>query len=113
MEDAALARVAEREQQDIAATWLAMVADLRKGGPFAKMILSFRESATAALSDLVFADAADPKEVRRLQDEVKRYMTTIQMIAEYREGAAAADANAEAISEDDEHFITTLIEDDL
>ena len=69
MEDRALARAAERERSDVAATWLAIKADLRKVGPFSKMILSFRESATAALADLAFADATDPKEVRRLQDE--------------------------------------------
>lgn len=107
MEDNALARAAEREAQDVAATWLAIKADLRKAGPFSKMILSFRESATEALADLVHADPNEPKAIAALQAEIKRYISTMQIVHGYREGAAAADANVEASAEDRE-FLTTI-----
>lgn len=112
MEDTALAKVAEREQGDVAATWQAIKADLRAAGPFAKMILSFRASATEALVDLVYVETADPA-VIKLQAEVRRYVTTIGIIHGYREGARAVDANAEAVSDEDQGFLTTLEDEDL
>ena len=110
MGDTALGKIAEREQQDIAATWDAIRADLRKAGPFSKMILSFRTSAIDALTELAFVPTQDAA-VRRLQDEVRRYVTTIEMIHGYRDGAAAMDANANApVDDDDREFLTTLEE---
>jgi hypothetical protein len=110
MEDRALARAAERERSDVAATWLAIKADLRKVGPFSKMILSFRESATEALADLVTTTTTDPA-IRKLQDEVRRYMATIELIHGYREAAEAIDTNAEIeISDEQDDFLNTLEE---
>lgn len=105
MEDAALAKVAEREQGDIANTWQAIKDDLRKKGPIAKILLSFRASAIDAMADLVSVNPNDPDQVSRLQNEVRRFINTMQMIHGYREGAEAVDAN---ISDDDETFLTTI-----
>ena len=117
MEDDALARAAERiadqERHDVAATWLAIKADLRKTGPFSKMILSFRESATDALADLVTHQTTDPA-TRKLQDEVRRYITTIEVIHGFRETADVIDMNAEVeISDDQTDFLATLEEPDV
>lgn len=109
MSDNALQKIAEQEAQDVSATWNAIRADLKKAGPFSKMILSFRESATDALADLVAADPSNIALVIQLQNEVKRYVSTITMIHGYREGAAAVDANAE-ISAEDEDFLRTIEE---
>lgn len=109
MEDTALQKIAEREVQDVTATWNAIRADLRKAGPFSKMILSFRASATDALADLVYVDPRDPLAVARLQTEVKRYIENMQLIHGYREGAAAADANTD-VSDDDRDFLHTIEE---
>lgn len=108
MEDLALQKIAEQEAQDVSATWNAIRADLRKAGPFSKMILSFRASATDALADLVQVNPNDPVAVSKLQAEVKRYVSTIQIIHGYREGAEAVDANA--VSDDDRDFLATLEE---
>ena len=105
----ALQKIAEQEAQDVSATWNAIRADLKKAGPFSKMILSFRESATEALADLVHVDPANTAAVTQLQNEIKRYVTTIQMIHGYREGAAAVDANA-ALQEGERDFLDTLEE---
>jgi hypothetical protein len=113
MADDALERIAEREEQDVSATWQAIRADLRKAGPFSKMILSFRESATAALVDLVFVETKEPA-VAKLQNEVRRYLSTMEIIHGYRDGAAAVDANAEAndVSDDDREFLTQIEDPD-
>ena len=107
--DETLQRIAEAEAQDISATWNAIRADLKKAGPFSKMILSFRESATEALVELVSSDPADRATVSRLQNEIKRYVSTMQMIHGYREGAAAVDANEDLSSEEVE-FLHTIEE---
>jgi hypothetical protein len=106
--DDAMQRIAEQEAQDVTATWNAIRADLRKAGPFSKMILSFRASALEALVELVRADPAD---VVRLQNEIRRYVATIQMVHGYREGAAAVELNA-ALSEEQRQFLDTLEEPD-
>lgn len=107
MSDTALQKIAEKEAQDVSATWNAIRADLKKAGPFSKMILSFRESATEALVDLVFADPSNVAVVTQLQNEVKRYVSTITMIHGYREGAAAVDANAD-LADGDRDFLDLL-----
>lgn len=109
MSDNALQKIAEQEAQDVSATWNAIRADLKKAGPFSKMILSFRESATDALADLVAADPHNTAVIVQLQNEVKRYVSTITMIHGYREGAAAVDANAD-LADEDRDFLDTLEE---
>lgn len=109
MGDIALQKVAEREAADVTATWNAIRADLKKAGPFSKMILSFRESATEALVDLVYAEPGNTALVAQLQNEIRRYVSTITMIHGYREGAAAVDANAD-LADEDREFLDTLEE---
>lgn len=109
MSDNALQKIAEQEAQDVSATWNAIRADLKKAGPFSKMILSFRESATDALVDLVFAEPGNAALVAQLQNEIRRYVSTITMIHGYREGAAAVDANAD-LNDGDSEFLDTIEE---
>lgn len=109
MEDSALGRIAERDRHDISGTWDAIKADLRKAGPFAKMILSFRASAVEALTELAFVETQDPN-VRRLQAEVRRYVQTIEIIHGFRDGAAAVDANVNAPTDDEQTFLHHLEE---
>lgn len=110
MEDTALGKIAERERHSVAGTWQAIRDDLRKAGPFAKMILSFRASAVEALTDLAFVETQDAN-VLRLQAEVRRFVQTIEIIHGYRDGAAAVDANVNApVDDDDRDFLATLEE---
>ena len=111
MEDIALSKVAEREQGDVANTWAQIKDDLRKTGPIAKILLSFRASAIDAMADLVSVDPKDADKVTRLQGEVLRFLNTMTMIHAYREKAEAVDANSEADISDDEQTFLNQIED--
>lgn len=99
MESAALQRAfthAMPDQEDAARIWQQIEADARRKGPFSAMIRAFRDSASEALSALTMVDPTDATEIRALQNEIQRCLKTMMIVQEFRTGARAYDANAEA-----------------
>ena len=95
-----------------AAIWQNIRADLKSGGPFAQMILSFRASAQEAMIDLAFVDASKTDKIASLQNEIRRYVSTMELIHAYRDEAKAIDANTEAeLSDEDHQFLQNTLED--
>lgn len=111
MEDEALKRVLAQDTASdptaIVQAWRQMQDDLRAAGPLARLLLSFRESATAALADLVMADPSDLRKIRSLQDEVRRFMAAVQLVHSHREEAEAV-MDGQEITDRDNVFLETL-----
>lgn len=101
------ARESEAERQKAIAVWRGISIEMERGtGPFAQMLAQFRDDATKALSDLVYADPADAKHIQSLQANVRRCLDTMEHIQSFRTAAEAADANTEGdtLSDDDDTF---------
>jgi hypothetical protein len=111
-----LRQVAERDESyddnyDVAASWDAIKADLKSRGPFTRMLMELRASASTALTELVYATATDTAKVQSLQAEVRRYTHMMTILSEYRARAEATQAADEAeheYSDEDLEFIATL-----
>lgn len=92
---------ANKNGQHAIQIWRRIARELENGGPFADLLLSFREDAVKAMSDMVYADPNDAARIAALQADVQRSLRTMEHIDEFQNAAQAADANAETISEDD------------
>lgn len=101
------AQKSERNKDEISKMWDLIRSDLNGRGLFSRLILNWRESAISAIADLVYADGTNSNEIIRLQGEVKRYLQTVEMIQQYKEGAIANDANS-AYSPEEEEVLATL-----
>jgi hypothetical protein len=82
--------------------WRRIARELEKGGPFADLLMKFRDDAVTAMSDLVYADANDPVRIAALQSDVQRCLRTMEHIDAFENEAQAADANTEVEAPDDE-----------
>jgi hypothetical protein len=95
-------REAEVERQKTRAVWQRIASELEHGGPFAALLTEFRQDATRALSDLVYADSNDSVRIASLQADVQRSLRTMEHIDEFQNAAQAADANVEGETLDDQ-----------
>jgi hypothetical protein len=110
MSMAQIERAAEQERHRTINIWEGIRGEIERGaGPFAEMLIAFRQDAVKAMSDLVWADPNDVSRIAALQADVQRSLRAMEHIDEFRSGARAAIANSDT-SEDD--LPPTTIEDD-
>jgi type II secretory pathway component PulF len=96
------AAASESERRRVKQVWLSIENQLTKGGPFAEMLIQFRQDAVSAMSEMVHADPTDTKLMASLQADVRRSLRTMEMIDSFSSAAKAADANDETIVSVDE-----------
>lgn len=92
---------------NVAQVWADIQHDIQERGPFAALLAQFRNEATAALAGLATVDATDSKEIARLQNDVQRFISTMEIVHAFKNAAGADEANFDAdhsLSDDDDDY---------
>ncbi len=102
---------------DAVDTWNAIVNDVRRQGPMARLITVYHKDAKLALRDLAICsrdkfkdDTEHSKAVTDLQQRIQQFLLVMVTIQTFRSVAKGVEADEE-LSEEDDRYIVRAIED--